>query len=70
MRVREVAPQLRAGQKEDLRSASAGLKRYALFDELVFYSVMSDGSVARHAELRKLWTEALEGVGIATPRKE
>jgi hypothetical protein len=39
--------------------------------ELVpFRDAVSSALERRHAELRKLWTEALEGVGIATPRKE
>ena len=35
-----------------------------------FRDAVSSALERRHAEVRKLWSEALEGVGIATPRSE
>jgi hypothetical protein len=35
-----------------------------------FRDAVSSALAGRHAEVRKLWTEALEGVGISTPRRE
>jgi hypothetical protein len=39
-------------------------------DIVPFRDAVSSALERRHAEVRKLWTEALEGVGIATPRSE
>jgi hypothetical protein len=39
-------------------------------DLVLFRNALSSALEIRHAEVRKLWTEALEGVGIATPRRE
>jgi hypothetical protein len=35
-----------------------------------FRDAVSSALERRHAEIRRLWTEALEGVGIADPRAE
>ena len=39
-------------------------------DLVPFRDAVNSALERRHAEVRKLWTEALEGVGIATPRRK
>ena len=39
-------------------------------DLVPFRDAVSSALERRHAEVRKLWSEALEGVGIATPRSD
>jgi hypothetical protein len=39
-------------------------------DLVPFRDAVSSALERRHAEVRKLWTETLEGVGIATPQRE
>ena len=39
-------------------------------DLVPFRNAVSSALERRHAEVRNLWTEALEVLGIATPRRE